>query len=239
MKTSPNQFDLFEPEPGPERRPAAKPTLSGPSETIVFDREHPHGKPAPRNPDAYICHEVNGVAIEQRRSDGYCNATAMCRAHQRQYSTYARAKATKEFLAALSAKANMQICTLVQSEVGGRHSGTWVHPLVSYNLAQWCSADFAVTVSLWIDEWSKGNLRPVDAATEVRMQEASDQSVELVNLLQQNADLARRADANAQQAAVKADEARQITTETQLDLWRTTHEFDARLRKLEMGKGER
>jgi hypothetical protein len=31
--------------------------------------------------------------------------------------------------------------------------GTWVHPDVAVNLAQWCSAKFAVQVSRWVREW--------------------------------------------------------------------------------------
>jgi len=35
--------------------------------------------------------------------------------------------------------------------------GTYVHPDVAVNLAQWCSPKFAVAVSRWVREWLSGN----------------------------------------------------------------------------------
>ena len=37
--------------------------------------------------------------------------------------------------------------------------GTWVHPQVAINLAQWLSPKFAVLVSKWVFEWMSGNIR--------------------------------------------------------------------------------
>ena len=44
------------------------------------------------------------------------------------------------------------ILELVKVEIGGNHSGTWVHRKVGYHLAQWISPEFAVKVSAILDE---------------------------------------------------------------------------------------
>ena len=40
---------------------------------------------------------------------------------------------------------------LIRSDIGGDHSGTWVHRKVGYHLAQWISPHFAVQVSNILD----------------------------------------------------------------------------------------
>ena len=53
---------------------------------------------------------------------------------------------------------------LVQKIKGGikELQGTWVHPDVAINLAQWVSPKFAVFVSKWLREWLNGNLSNKD-----------------------------------------------------------------------------
>jgi hypothetical protein len=43
-----------------------------------------------------------------------------------------------------------------------RFQGTWVHPQVAINLAQWLSAKFAVQVSQWVYDWMSGRSRSAD-----------------------------------------------------------------------------
>ena len=99
--------------------------------------------------------------VTQRVSDGYFNATAMCRASGKLMGDYLRLSVTKAFLNELSFDMGIPISTLVQSVKGGqRHlQGTWVHPQVAINLAQWLSPKFAVLVSKWVLEWSSGAIR--------------------------------------------------------------------------------
>lgn len=47
-----------------------------------------------------------------------------------------------------------------------RFQGTWVHPQVAINLAQWLSAKFAVQVSQWVFDWMSGK-SPATAAETV------------------------------------------------------------------------
>ncbi len=99
--------------------------------------------------------------VGQRASDGYFNATAMCRAAGKQWRDYARASGTKPFIDELSSVVRIPHSGLVQQIVGGQPDlqGTWVHPQVAVNLAQWLSPKFAVLVSKWVIEWSSGNIK--------------------------------------------------------------------------------
>lgn len=109
-------------------------------------------------PLALIPHEIEGSVINQRVSDGYINATAMCRSVGKQINDYARLKSTGEFLTELSADTGIPVSDLVQSFKGGspQNQGTWVHPDIAVNLAQWLSPKFAVQVSKWVREWMSG-----------------------------------------------------------------------------------
>jgi hypothetical protein len=109
---------------------------------------------------ADVMHDVAGIRIGQRASDGYFDATAMCRAHGKQFNDYRRIQQTAEFLDALSSKTGIPVFDLVQS-IQGPHGGTWVHHRVAINLAQWCSPQFAVDVTEWVENWlTSGKARP-------------------------------------------------------------------------------
>ncbi len=110
---------------------------------------------------ALINHEVRGELVHQRASDGFINATAMCKAAGKLWSDYRRLNTTENFLTELSTDMGIPISEIVQSIKGGdpRLQGTWVHPDVALNLAQWLSAKFAVQVSKWVREWLSSDLK--------------------------------------------------------------------------------
>ena len=111
-----------------------------------------------------IVRDFHGNAINQRASDNYFDATAMCRAAGKLFKDYRRNQATQEFLATLSKTLEMPVESqkenspfgdfkgLVEITKGGNYAGTWVHSRVSINLAQWCSPEFAVQVTDWVLE---------------------------------------------------------------------------------------
>lgn len=107
-----------------------------------------------------INHEVDGLEIPQRVTDGYINATALCQASGKKLSHYLENKATQEFLAALSADAGIPASALVLVTKGGNPTtqGTWIHPDIAVNLGQWLSPRFAVLVSKWVREWMSGKI---------------------------------------------------------------------------------
>jgi len=104
-----------------------------------------------------ISHNFNDTKIKQRQSDGYLDATAMCKATGKLFADYRRLKVSQEFVEALSSDMVIPITELVQSVKGGNpeSQGTWIHPQVAINLAQWCSPKFAVLVSKWVFELMK------------------------------------------------------------------------------------
>lgn len=102
----------------------------------------------------------NDVAINQRLMDGYINATALCKASGKLIGHYLELASTRAFVSELSSDIGIPISELIQAVRGGdpRFQGTWVHPQVAINLAQWASPKFAVLVSKWVFEWMSGRI---------------------------------------------------------------------------------
>lgn len=109
----------------------------------------------------FISHQVQNSVVEQRATDGYINATAMCKAAGRKIAKYSENDSTQEFLAALSADVRIPTSELMQTIKGGEPhlQGTWVHPQVAIHLAQWLSPQFAVQVSKWVFDWMSGRVQ--------------------------------------------------------------------------------
>jgi len=100
------------------------------------------------------CRIWNGVEIQRRPSDGYVNATAMCKANGKRWNHYASNDRTQAYIAARAAVAGIPATGndgLVQTIQGGppHLQGTWVHPGIAVDLARWISPAFAV----WMDDW--------------------------------------------------------------------------------------
>ncbi|CAA7619930.1 conserved hypothetical protein [Magnetospirillum sp. LM-5] len=107
---------------------------------------------------ALIPHKYQGELIAQRPTDGYINATAMCKAGGKLLGHYLENGSTQKFLGVLTADIGIPISDLIQKAKGGDpgKQGTWVHPQVAIDLAQWISPEFRVQVSKWIFEWMSG-----------------------------------------------------------------------------------
>jgi KilA-N domain len=108
--------------------------------------------PAQVEQDSLITHPIGNALIGQRVTDGYINATVLCQASGKNVADYLRLGSTNEFLRELSQNMGIPIVSLVEVRPG-RGGGTWVHPQVAVNLAQWCSPRFAVLVSKWVFDW--------------------------------------------------------------------------------------
>jgi KilA-N domain len=112
---------------------------------------------------ALIPHKIQNETIEQRASDGYINATAMCKAAGKQFNDYTRTGPTKSFVQEMANETGIPVSELIQTLKGGDISrqGSWVHPDVAINLAQWLSPKFAVLVSKWVREWLSGGSKGI------------------------------------------------------------------------------
>lgn len=111
---------------------------------------------------AFVDRQIDGNIVQQRMLDGYINATALCKAAGKRMYDYLRLENTKAFISALESKTKIPASALIQSVKGGNVElqGTWVHPYVAGNLAQWADADIAADVSIWIAEWMGGGIKP-------------------------------------------------------------------------------
>lgn len=111
--------------------------------------------------DGIVDRLADNDVISQRITDGYINATAMCRAARKKINDYVRLSTTQAFLKELSSETGIPASGLVQIIKGGnpQFQGTWVHPQVAIHLAQWLSPKFAVLVSKWVFEWMSGNIQ--------------------------------------------------------------------------------
>jgi hypothetical protein len=98
---------------------------------------------------ALVSRSWNGTPISRRTTDGYVNATAMCKANSKQWNDYWRTDRATAYLEALCTETGIPVSSLCLSLKGGSHQGTWVHPQVAVDLARWISAPFAV----WMDGW--------------------------------------------------------------------------------------
>ena len=89
------------------------------------------------------------------REDGYLHATALCKASGKKFNDYQRLRETKDFINKLSLKAGIPDSQLIEVYKGksSKYSqGTWIHPDLGIQLAQWCLPNFALQVSKWIRE---------------------------------------------------------------------------------------
>jgi hypothetical protein len=95
----------------------------------------------------------------RRTVDGYVNATAMCRANNKQWSKYRESDRCQTYLEALAETSGIRMFDLIESRQG-QGGGTWVHPQVAVDLARWISAPFAV----WMDGWFLESLQQAQPA---------------------------------------------------------------------------
>lgn len=116
---------------------------------------------------------LGGVEVISRQSDGYINASQLCKAGNKFYKDWFRLEKTKEFLTELSQELKIDILndktekvgvgdfshppntkvSLIENNMGTIEScdqSTWVHPRVAIHIAQWISPKFAVNVTGWI-----------------------------------------------------------------------------------------
>jgi hypothetical protein len=103
---------------------------------------------------AIIVRSLNQLTVGQRASDGYINATAMYQAAGKQWKHYHENQTTREFFVALAGSVGIPTDLLTSTIMTGPNEqrGSWVHPRVAIHLAMWCSAEFAVHVTGWVEQ---------------------------------------------------------------------------------------
>ena len=79
---------------------------------------------------------LNNDVIECRQSDGYINATQLCKAGGKLFADWLRLKSTKEYLVSMEANMGIPILDLINKNVGCIHNGIWIYPKMAIQLAQ-------------------------------------------------------------------------------------------------------
>lgn len=105
--------------------------------------------------DMLVSRSWNGTPISRRTTDGFVNATAMCKANERRWTHFRENDNTELYLQALSESTGIPVNCLVEAR-SGAGGGTWVHPEVATKLAAWISPAFEVFVFRWFREAFEG-----------------------------------------------------------------------------------
>lgn len=85
------------------------------------------------------------------RKDGYVNATLLCKASGKRIDNWMRLDSTKNLLREFSNSLGSEGVKSTDC-LEGKYGGTFIHPDLAVQLAQWCSSSFALQVSRWIRE---------------------------------------------------------------------------------------
>ncbi len=99
-----------------------------------------------------VKHQFEDHSIGQREQDGYVNLTQLCKAGGKKVSHYMLLDSTKELLSALAEDAGI---TATDNHAGSSHfveviqgagkaQGTWAHPEVAIDCAQWVSVNLRI-----------------------------------------------------------------------------------------------
>jgi len=136
--------------------------------------------------DALISRSWNDTPIQRRTTDGYVNATAMCKANGKQWSKYRESDRCQTYLDALAETSEIRMFELIESRQG-QGGGTWVHPQVAVDLARWISAPFAV----WMDGWFLESIQQGAAAT-VQVPAAAIDPQQILSLIERSYNLLER-----------------------------------------------
>jgi len=93
----------------------------------------------------------------------------MCKACDKQWGHYAALDTTKAYWEALSADIGIPISGLVLSIKGGNTKqiqGTWVHPEIAIDLAQWVSVEFRIWANRTLKQVIQSQSEPSDQPQE-------------------------------------------------------------------------
>ena len=105
----------------------------------------------------YLTRVFNGSVIRQRESDGFVDATSMCKAGGKLIGHWKDTDQTREFLDALSADVGIPVLKLIESKPG-RSGRSWVHPIVAVDLAKWISPRMFITIMKLTGRFLVGDL---------------------------------------------------------------------------------
>lgn len=132
------------------------------------------------NASGLVVRTWNDAPISRRDSDGFADATAMCRANGKDWFDYQRLERTTAYIAALGESLNLPADQLVLTTTSGPNHlrGTWIHPRLAVDLARWLSPQFAVWMDGWfIEQLEQGQPAPAFRQSTVDIELLLDQRI--------------------------------------------------------------
>ncbi len=112
-----------------------------------------------------VLHDYNGFAISQDE-DRYVSLTDMAKAAGKYVADYLKIDSTKDYLQELSSDVNIPLSSLVKVFKGGSgKQGTWAHPEVAIDFAQWCNVSFRI----WANRTLRGVIEQKSEATQLEI----------------------------------------------------------------------
>ena len=151
-----------------------------------------HSAPSPSDDPPLVARNWNGTPIPRRTTDGYVNATTMCKANGKRWNSYFETDRGASYIETLSSVTGIPVTGsggLVQTRQGGSDQGTWIHPRVAIDLARWISPGFAV----WMDGWFLEELERSAKAEAAGARAAVLAPAEMLGLMERSLALMERA----------------------------------------------
>ncbi len=127
-----------------------------------------------------IPHEFNGKLILQLSENtlvggkqipkGYVNATQMCKANGKRLDNYLRNQKAEAFIQETSTVTSLlreRLIIVIQGGDDKNIQGTWFHPNIANNLAQWISPKFAAWASQVLTSVLRGDYQALTKEAEI------------------------------------------------------------------------
>lgn len=116
------------------------------------------------------------------RADGYVNITQICKASGKKFNDWHRLNSSDELINAVSTEAGIPASVLLDITKGGDDllmQGTYGHPLLAVQIAQWCSPMFAIQVSKWTLERMQAETLAIQQRESLQIQENAQLRIQL------------------------------------------------------------
>lgn len=120
-------------------------------------------------PQSEIQHQIGALVVSQRVSDGYINATQLCKAYEQEtglkktpahWLETDRAKAYIRLKSTAIGKTVTEMVVIQRGNFSNFKQGTWLHPKLAVSFSSWLSVEFEVLVTDWVDDWLKTGVKP-------------------------------------------------------------------------------
>lgn len=99
-------------------------------------------------------YNFNGYQIKMRLSDGYINASSICKHFEKNFNDYRRLKSTQEFINYFSQINKVKISSLIQV----KNKKVYIHPKIAINFSSWISPKFFIFILNLVIDYYKNKV---------------------------------------------------------------------------------